>query len=352
MKLDEGLCHVIYLQQVEMELSLGLNNIISPPDRALPKGDSTIRIIDYLAESLKFAHVHQRTRTLQSGTTKRRCEQAKTLEALLAGYKEGLHPSLIWENMSLLHLDWLPKQKLALRIRHLYIELTIHRPFMSIAAASNYDNPASPEVTKHAEDCVRVARELLDTVYRSFAQNRFFRTYLYNLVYVFHACMAILYNVLANSQPLRNAEDRLREVNKGLEIFYTLDKLAISRQCANIISELVETARESVDHRMKTAVKRPQQAQVMDNNSDGPLGASSAATSEQAVSATLCSRPESFVMPSIEQLESLLHLNDSHIALLGNRDMVRTPTSSKEVILRDGDGFLEGMLGELDNGVY
>jgi len=337
MRLDDSLCVVIYLQQVEMELALGLNNISMPPDRPPPKGGSAIRIIDYLAESLKFAHVHQRTRTLQAGTAKRRCDQAKTLEDLLAGYKEGLPPSLTWENMSLLHLDWLPKQKIALRIRHLYIALIIHRPFMPIAAASKPDNPALPEITKHAEDCVQVARELLETVYRTFAQNRFFRTYWYNLVYVFHACMAILYSVLARSEPLPNAEDLFRDVNKGLEIFHAMGKVAIAQSCADVVSEVVRTAREVTKHRGRDAVH---QSQHGERSSHGLPDAISTAISEHAANATMGLRHEPFDMPSPEQLESLLLLNDTHIAMLADRDMPRDLLSRQETVLRDVDELL------------
>ena len=56
--------------------------------------------------------------------------------------------------------------------------------------------------------------------------------------------MVLLYVVLSNVCPCE-VEEIFDDVNKSLEIFKSMHMLAVSRSCSNIISDLLDTARQA-----------------------------------------------------------------------------------------------------------
>jgi len=353
MDLNDQIRQAAYIHGVDVSQSLHGINTASWSDTPLRQTQPSIPIMQYLPEALRLTHLLRETQS-QPNQPMERLDYARKLETAADDWRQLLSPFFDWNHMSLQDPDWLPKQKIALRIRYLHVKLNIHRPFMALAAAASPDDPDMPELSRHVKNCVQVSQEILELVYSTLAHNRFFRTYWYSMIYVFQACMVLIYNALAKPALFRD-ESLLEDISKGLEIFHAMEKMEISRACAGIIGEVLRSAKEIVELRKTHRVAHPQ---VDETPNGAPLSstqlnlATSSLAPGPAVSDVLDPTQKAIDIPSDIELDSLLLLRDTHIALLGSKELFQGTLSEVGTVIQDGDALLEGALAGLENGIH
>ena len=77
----------------------------------------------------------------------------------------------------------------------------------------------------------------------------------YNSSYALDASMVLLYVVLSNMQP-EPAGVLLASVEKSIEIFKVMDRVAVTRKCAEITTEVLSIARDISEGNREQALQR------------------------------------------------------------------------------------------------
>ncbi|KAH7026169.1 uncharacterized protein B0I36DRAFT_365771 [Microdochium trichocladiopsis] len=168
-------------------------------------------------------------------------KSAKALEydRQISVWTGNLPQRLSLTGVSLLESELITKQKIVLKLRLFSVRLLLHRPFLiSAATEANHEKYAV-----HIRACVDVSKDTIELLYDTYASRPWFRSWWYNSTYTLDASMVLLYVVLSNMQP-EPAEMLLASVEKSIEIFRAMDRVAVTRKCAEITSEVLSIARD------------------------------------------------------------------------------------------------------------
>ncbi|KXJ91055.1 hypothetical protein Micbo1qcDRAFT_195860 [Microdochium bolleyi] len=184
------------------------------------------------------------------------CTTEKSLRAMehdrrISAWVESLPQRLDVNGSSLLESELITKQKIVLHLRLFSARVLLHRPFLiSAATKANHERYAV-----HIQSCVEASKSTINLLYDSFASRPWFRSWWYNSSYALDASMVLLYVVLSNMQP-EPAQVLLAAAEKSIEIFRAMDRIAVTRKCAEITTEVLGIAKDIVEGNREQALQR------------------------------------------------------------------------------------------------
>lgn len=171
---------------------------------------------------------------------------------MLKAWRESLRPVLDIDQPSLTDPDWRLQQKVVLKLRFLNACIMLHRPYLLLLAR----NGLRTELMGHVHLCVEASISTVDTLYDSYLQRPFFRTWWYNAIYLLYACMAILYALLSDVGEWPG-QTLIESAKRGLGILEIMKSNGVAGRIALVVREVLTIATDASLARSK-ALDRPE----------------------------------------------------------------------------------------------
>ncbi|KAH7166077.1 hypothetical protein EDB81DRAFT_273189 [Dactylonectria macrodidyma] len=241
----------LYSHEIEMCSSAGRQSFLREPShyriplpRASPSSGPSLYLINCMVELAEILTEISANacRPDEAATLVQRSNRSFTLDERLSTWKLQLRAPLNLEKSSLDEAELITKQKVVLKLRFLNARILLHRPFLISATAESHRE----QFAIHTQSCVEAASETIQFVHTTYLYRPYFRTWWYNCTYVLDASMVLLYVVLSNINPIA-AESIMQDIEKSLEIFSSMKRLAVARRCTEIIKEVLAIARSHLD---------------------------------------------------------------------------------------------------------